>query len=140
MVKKLIQICVVVSSCICLSFPMTACQKEDSIDKEYEIDFTVVEDADLPIELSKLIDSKKDKVIRLTYTTKDYTYVVAGYGTKDTSGYSIQVNDVFGDDDTVCVDLSLLGPSESEAVNEVETYPYIVLKMERRDENIVFKM
>ena len=82
----------------------------------------------------------KDKVMRLTYTTKDYTYVVAGYGTRETSGYSIKVNNVYTGDNALYIDLNLIGPAAGEAVNEVETYPVIVLKMERREESVVFKM
>lgn len=63
--------------------------------KKEEIDYTVVEDEDLPAELKKLIDEKKGSTLKMTYTTKDYTYMVAGYGTMTTSGYSISVNDVY---------------------------------------------
>ena len=59
--------------------------------KKEEIDYTVVEDEDLPAELKKLIDEKKGSTLKMTYTTKDYTYMVAGYGTMTTSGYSISV-------------------------------------------------
>ena len=67
-------------------------------------------------------------------------YVVAGYGTRETSGYSIKVNDVYTGDNALYIDLNLIGPAAGEAVNEVETYPVIVLKMERREESVVFKM
>ena len=66
---------------------MTGCSGSKEPDNKTSVDYTVVENADLPEELKKLIESKKDKVMRLTYTTKDYTYVVAGYGTRETSGY-----------------------------------------------------
>lgn len=118
---------------------MTGCSKNES--KEHTvIDYTVVENEDLPAELRKLIDNKKENTLRLTYTTKDYTYVVAGFGTKETSGYSIKVNDVYKSGDAIYADFALIGPSENEAVNEVATTPYIVLKYEKRDEPVVFKM
>ena len=66
--------------------------------------------------------------------------VVAGYGTRETSGYSIKVNDVYTGDNALYIDLNLIGPAAGEAVNEVDTYPVIVLKMERREESVVFKM
>ena len=103
-------------------------------------DYTVVENEDLPIELKKLIDNKKQSTLRLTYTTKDYTYIVAGYGTKETSGYSIRVDDVNVSGNAVYADFKLIGPAEGEQVNEVSTTPYIVLKYEKRDESVVFKM
>ena len=92
------------------------------------------------MELKKLIDNKKQTTLRLTYTTKDYTYIVAGYGTKETSGYSIRVDDVYVSGNAVYADFKLIGPAEGEQVNEVSTTPYIVLKYEKRDESVVFKM
>jgi len=70
--------------------------------KKEEIDYTVVEDEDLPAELKKLIDEKKGSTLKMTYTTKDYTYMVAGYGTMTTSGYSISVNDVYLGENSIC--------------------------------------
>ena len=61
-------------------------------------------------------------------------------GTRETSGYSIKVNDVYTGDNALYIDLNLIGPAAGEAVNEVDTYPVIVLKMERREESVVFKM
>ena len=90
---------------------MTGCSGSKEPDNKTSVDYTVVENADLPEELKKLIESKKDKVMRLTYTTKDYTYVVAGYGTRETSGYSIKVNDVYTGDNALYIDLNLIGPA-----------------------------
>lgn len=108
--------------------------------KVESLDFTVVEDEDLPAELKKLIDEKKENTLRMTYTTKDYTYMVAGYGTMPTSGYSISVNDVYLGDNAIYVDISLIGPKAQESVTETPTTPYIVLKIEKREESVIFKM
>lgn len=109
-------------------------------DKVSDLDFTVVEDEDLPVELKKLIDEKKANTLRMTYTTKDYTYMVAGYGTQETSGYSIRVNDVYLGKNAICVDVSLIGPAAGEQVTELPTTPYIVIKIEKRDESVVFNI
>lgn len=109
-------------------------------DKVSELDFTVVEDKDLPIELKKLIDSKKENTLRMTYTTKDYTYIVVGYGTQETSGYSIKVNDLYLGKNAIYVDVSLMGPAADETVSETKTMPYIVLKIEKRDETVIFRI
>lgn len=109
-------------------------------DKVSELDFTVVEDKDLPVELKKLIDSKKENTLRMTYTTKDYTYIVVGYGTQETSGYSIKVNDLYLGKNAVYVDVSLMGPAADETVSETKTMPYIVLKIEKRDETVIFRI
>lgn len=121
--------------------PLTACSvtSRDS-DKEASLDYTVVESEDVPVELQKLIDEKKASTLRLTFTTKDYTYIVAGYGTQKTSGYSIRVNDVYLGSNAVYADFTLLGPTASEAVTEIKTTPYIVIKIEKREESVVFNL
>ena len=109
-------------------------------DKKESLDYTVVESVDVPVELQKLIDEKKANTLRLTFTTKDYTYIVAGYGTQQTSGYSIRVNDVYLGNNAVYAEFTLIGPAASESVTEVKTTPYIVLKIEKRDESVVFNL
>lgn len=108
--------------------------------KEEDIDYTVVESADVPVELAKLIEEKKGSTLRLTFTTKEYTYIVAGYGTQETSGYSIRVNDVYLTNSVICADFTLIGPTAAESVTETKTTPYIVIKIEKRDESIIFKL
>ena len=108
--------------------------------KVEDLDYTVVEDQDVPTELMKIIDEKKQNSLRLTYSTKDYIYIVAGYGTQATSGYSIRVNEVYLGQNAIYIDTNLIGPSKGEEVHKNETYPYIVIKIEKRGEPVVFNI
>ena len=108
--------------------------------KVEDLDYTIVEDQDVPTELMKIINEKKQNSLRLTYSTKDYIYIVAGYGTQATSGYSIRVNEVYLGQNAIYVDTNLVGPTKSEEVNKAETYPYIVIKIEKRDDPVVFNI
>lgn len=126
---------------VVLMYFMTGCNATDmNSDKVSELDYTVVEYEDLPVELKKLIDEKKENTLRMTYTTKDYTYMVVGYGAQETSGYSIRVNDVYLGKNSVCMDVSLIGPAADEPVSETKTTPYIVVKIEKREEPVIFKI
>jgi len=108
--------------------------------KVADLEYTVVEDQDIPTELMKIIDEKKENSLRLTYTTKDYIYIVAGYGTQPTSGYSIRLNEIYLGQNAIYIDTNLIGPSKGEEVNEKETYPYIVIMIEKRDDPVVFNI
>ncbi|SEW08046.1 protease complex subunit PrcB family protein [[Clostridium] fimetarium] len=108
--------------------------------KVADLEYTVVEDQDIPTELMKIIDEKKQNSLRLTYTTKDYIYIVAGYGTQPTSGYSIRLNEIYLGQNAIYIDTNLIGPSKGEEVNEKETYPYIVIMIEKRDDPVVFNI
>lgn len=140
-VNVTIRAVIVLLMCVLVSVGMTGCSMTDvNSDKVSELDFTVVEDKDLPTELKKLIDEKKENTLRMTYTTKDYTYMVIGYGTQETSGYSIRVNDVYLGKNAVYADVSLIGPAAGEEVTEMPTTPYIVIKVEKREESVIFRM
>lgn len=87
-------ICRVISICLCalfcLSFGCTS-KKEERLQ---EIDFTVVDDDEIPEELKTIIDQKKTGEFKLTYADQDELYIVVGYGKQLTGGYSIQFPDV----------------------------------------------
>ena len=108
--------------------------------KVADLEYTVVEDQDIPTELMKINYEKKQNSLRLTYTTKDYIYIVAGYGTQPTSGYSIRLNEIYLGQNAIYIDTNLIGPSKGEEVNEKETYPYIVIMIEKRDDPVVFNI
>ena len=62
-----------------------------------------------------------------------------GYGTRPTSGYSIKVKALYETENAVYIQTELLGPSKEEKITEKQTYPYVVVKMEWIDKNIVFE-
>lgn len=118
---------------------LTGCKSENTdIKKIKDLEFTVVEDADVPEQLMKIINEKKKEPFKLSYSDEDYLYIVVGYGEQPTGGYSISVNDLFLTSNAVYIDTNLIGPGENESVTNVITYPYIVVKTEFQDKNIVF--
>lgn len=118
----------------------TACGKEQNKKgkKVKDLEFTVVETADVPEQLLDLIEEKKEQPFKLSYSNEEYLYVVVGYGKKETGGYSIKVNDLYLMDHAIYFNTDLLGPVESEEVEYAASYPYIVVKTEYMDETVVF--
>ena len=103
------------------------------------LDFTVVEKSGIPQELLIIIDEKKTEEFTMSYTLDGYLYIAVGYGTKNTGGYSIQVEELYETKSNLGINTTLLGPKAGEAVNKMATYPYIVVKTEYIDKNIVFE-
>lgn len=125
---------------ITAGFGLSGCKKEEQeIKKIRDLDFTVVEDADLPGELKEIIDEKKEKPFRLHYSNKDYLYIAVGYGKQNSGGYSIAVEELYLTDNAIYIDTNLIGPSQDEMVMQGVTYPYIVVKLEYIDKKIVFE-
>lgn len=119
---------------------LTGCKAKDTeVKKLKDLDFTVVEDADIPGELKEIIDEKKEEPFKLSYSNKDYLYIVVGYGKQNSGGYSIAVDDLYLTDNAIYIDTNLIGPSSEDMVSQGVTYPYVVVKLEYREERVVFE-
>lgn len=122
------------------SLLFTACKSEDTdVKKIKDLEFTVVEDADVPEQLMQIINEKKKEPFKLSYSNADNLFIVVGYGEQPTGGYSISVDDLFLTSNAVYIDTNLIGPSETEKVTNAVTYPYVVVKTEFIDKSVVFK-
>ncbi len=110
-----------------------------SDEKIREMAYSVAAEEDLPEEIIKIIDSKKENAFQLAYHTEEATFIILGYGTKETTGYHIQVNEVYEGQDSVWVDTDLIGPKKTENVEQKPSYPYIIIKTETIDQLIRFK-
>lgn len=112
---------------------------EDAKDKVADLDFTVVSEPEIPEELKQLIEEKKANEFKLSYSAEGNLYIVAGYGKKDTGGYSVSVKALYLTENAIVMDSDLTGPGEDEEVSQAPSYPYIVICMEDRPESIVFR-
>ena len=117
-----------------------SCKSENTdIKKIKDLDFTVVEDADLPGELKEIIDEKKEEPFRLSYSNKDNLYIVVGYGKQNSGGYSISVDELYLTSNAIYIDTNLIGPAQGDMVTQGVTFPYVVVKLEYMDERVVFE-
>ncbi len=131
-------LCIVALLGLCVA--LHGCKIEEQQDKKVQdLDFTVLQEREVPQDILDMIEQKKNEAFQFTKTSGPYTYLVVGYGKQNTSGYSIQVEDVYLGENSIYVKTALLGPKKDEAVSEVETFPYVVVKIEARDETVVFK-
>ncbi len=134
--NKIILLLIIVTSMIWLA----GCKPKDTeIKKLRDLDFTVVEDADLPGELKEIIDEKKENPFKLSYSNKDNLYIVVGYGKQSSGGYSISVEELYLTENAIYIDTNLIGPSQDDLVTQGVTYPHVVVKLEFLDKNIVFE-
>lgn len=134
--QKIILSCVVISLLLCVS----ACSVTDLEEgKKEKLDFTVLEKEDIPEELKTMIEEKKNNPMKLTYTNQGQMYLVRGYGQKESSGYSIEVKELYETDNAVHILTELKGPGEKEQVIQKSTWPYVVVKMDYQNRHVVFE-
>lgn len=107
-------------------------------EKLRDLEFTVVASAEQPQTLTEVIEEKKAEGFQICYTKGEFLYLAIGYGVQQTGGYSISVNAVYETENTIVVDTTLIGPESQEAAGTVESYPYVVIKIENIDKTIQF--
>lgn len=123
--------------CLCMLFGCSMLSDENV--KLQDLGFTVVSEEKLSEELRAIIDEKKADPFKLTYSDDEYLYIVIGYGTQESGGYSIAVNELYLTEDSIYVNTTLLGPDSNEAAQKVPSCPYIVLKVDYIDKPVVFE-
>lgn len=107
-------------------------------EKLRDLSFAVVDHDAVPDELNTLIEEKKSSPFQLTYTDQASMYIAEGYGAQLTTGYSVEVNELYETEDAVFIHTTLLGPEAGEEIKEISTFPYVVVKLEYIDKNVIF--
>ena len=87
------------------------------------VDYIVVERRDIPEELSRLMEEKKEKEFQLSYETGEDLYLAKGYGR--------QTNGIF-------FVTKLLGPEDLKEAG-VPSYPCIVIKTRKQEKPVTFR-
>ncbi|MDD6057226.1 MAG: protease complex subunit PrcB family protein [Clostridiales bacterium] len=113
--------------------------EEKSGTKIRDLDYEIVEEDAIPEELLGMIAEKKEADFKLTYETGESRYIARGYGEQATGGYSIRVKDCYLASNAILIDTELLGPRKGETTSPNPSYPYIVLKIEKSEQNIIFE-
>ena len=104
-----------------------------SKDKVQDLKYTVVPKEDVPKELAKIIEGKKEQSFQLSYAAGDDLYIAIGYGKQETGGYSITMEELYVTADAIVIAATLMGPKKDEAIEKTPTCPYIVVKTEYLD-------
>ena len=131
----------------CLIFMLSGCSNKKQEGARKEIDFTVCARENLPDELFAIIEEKKDKLCKFTYANGSFMYIVVCYGERERENLNVVVNDLFMTSNAIYVDTTLktdisgsATPTDFVASGEYSMYPYIVLKCEKYDVPVVFKV
>lgn len=125
--------------CLWAMFIPAGCTKNTEDVKISDIAYTVLAEENIPIPLSDELEVRKKEEFRITYEDGEYLYFCVGYGRQECGGYSIQVKEMGLYEDHILLDTTLIGPEHEEAVQKVESYPYIVLRTELRSEPVIFE-
>lgn len=122
----------------CLSGCALRRQKQEK-KKLKDLEYTLVEDNEIPEKLMETIQKKKEAEFKITFESDGSLYLVHGYGEQETGGYSIAVRDLYITEHALYFDTELLGPENGSNPPKKPSYPYIVVKTSHQEQNIVFE-
>ena len=123
---------------ICMQF--AGCGTDKLSDKKVkDIDYTVVAEDEIPEILKNAIEEKKKEPFKLSYTDNEELYIVVGYGEQMSGGFSIVVDELYLSDNAIVFGTTLKGPEGETEIKETPTYPYMVVKMEKIDYEIIYE-
>lgn len=102
------------------------------------LEYTVMEEAELPEGAKELIQEKKSEEFQMVYQKGGNLYLLRGYGKQMSGGYSIQVAELSVSATTIFFKTRLIGP-EKEKQSGAPSYPYIAVKIDYRKEPVKFE-
>lgn len=133
--RKLV-FCFLILLVVCLLFGCKVEQTDDT--KIKDIDYTVCDEKRLPEGLVSVIEDKKKEPFKLTYRTKDYLYIVVGYGACDRKDVRVILTDLYLTKNAIFVDTELCVDENMHKDADVLTYPYIAVKCPLYDVQVEF--
>ena len=119
----LLCVCFFISGCI------TRIEKEQ---KQKDLEYILME------EMTEVIGQLKKKAFHFVYSDQGKTYLAEGYGACPTTGYTIEVKELYETEHAVCLHTSLMGPATGEETKEITTFPYIVVEISETEKEVMF--
>ncbi len=118
---------------------LTGCiTRPQKTEKLQDLEFTVLDKEAVPNELKEMIEENKSMPFKLTYADQGALYIAQGYGAQKKTGYSVEVLALYETQNAVYIHTNLLGPEKGEETKEITTFPYVVVKLDYIEKNVMF--
>lgn len=115
---------------IIVALLLTSCRWFPVPGPEPQSGFTRVDMKDLPVPVKEWAENSRAMELAHTMTYQNKRYILANYGKKPTSGYSISIEDVDIADHKVTVTIRYTEPDPKQIVSHVLTYPQDIVYIE----------
>ena len=104
-----------------------------------EVSFSIISKECIPDTLAKLIEERKEEEMKITYMDQGNRYIIVGYGKQNSGGYSIYIKDLYKTENAIYIDTCLMGPKEKKEMQEIASYPVMVLRISEMGLPVVFQ-
>lgn len=137
--KPILRISLISIVLISMALMLNACNGKCVSDEQEKLEFTVCEAGRLPDELVRIIEEKKAEPFKLSFITREYMYIVVGYGAQPRGGCCVTVDSLYKTSQAVYIDTNLIGTEGSEIRIDGMSYPYVAVKCENQELPVVYQ-
>ncbi len=128
----------------CASFESTPKEIANEANGYHDIEYTIVNPKDLDgAVIQQWVSDNFQTEGTYTIECKEHfipvTYILIAAGEKPTGGYGVQIDSAQGNFEQIKVTTSLREPEKGETVTQAFTYPFVVLKVEKDDREIIIE-
>ena len=129
--------------CAIIFFPiimqLTGCSGNYINDNEAKtLDYTVIEETQIPEEFLYQIMEKKGESFELTYRDNEYLYIAKGYGNQGKTRTCVSVEKLYSKGTDIFVKFNITNKNKNLGETEVENTPFLVIKTEYRKGEVHF--
>ena len=133
--KRVVRVTIVLS---CLVALLAACSGQERV-KLRDLEAVILSEELIPEELMDILEEKKAQPFQLTYADQGKLYICIGYGTQETGGYSVVLDDLYLTESAVYISTTLLGPDVEAQSRKTPTCPMIVVETELVEQPVIFE-
>jgi hypothetical protein len=114
---------------------LSGCEVIEEDDAKKQLEYSVCEYDNLPLELQQEIEDSKKEPFQILYANRDYIFIVIGYGSQQTGNYGIQLKQLYALRSGYYIQTELVGQSAEKIPKdnkeEIVYTPYIIVKTKR---------
>lgn len=122
---------------LCLTLLAGCSVRTLQTEKLRDLSYEEVEEEDVPEEMRGPIGERKGEPFVFTYADKGELFIARGYGEQKTGGYKIQVTEFYESENAIVLKTTFLGPEPGEHRKDGPAYPYLVLRTEYSDKDVL---
>lgn len=138
--KRIKYLSVFIVLSIFLLATLTSCKFEETNEKKIkDLDYTICDESKLPEALVELINERKKEPFKLSYRTKDYLYIVVGYGAQDRTDLSVVMSELYLTENSIIVNTDMNSIEDTILEDNKVTYPWLAVKCEHYDLPVIFR-
>lgn len=101
------------------------------------MEYKIINESEAPQPVKDWLNKNKYKEDYAVIHTEKHTFILITRGEKKTGGYGLELTKLEKQDNKIAVFVEYTDPKPDQVVIQVVTYPYLIVKLEKTDEELI---